>query len=223
MATGPVAGHSTGKPLPFKKWDVGVSVKALMLYEYMQLKALGLSEEAFQYAYKGYQKLISKNKISNSDYITICDFSQSSRMKRLYVIDLKNVKVVVNTYVAHGRNSGFEYATRFSNKPTSRESSLGFYITSTTYTGGHGLALIINGVEPGINDNAARRRIVVHGSKYVGENYLAFKNYIGRSYGCPAVPQNECKEIINYIKNGSCLFIYHPDKKYLNGSKILNG
>jgi hypothetical protein len=141
----------------------------------------------------------------------------------MYVIDIKNEKLVINTFVAHGRNSGNEFATRFSNKPTSRESSLGFYITSSTYRGGHGLALIINGIEPGFNNNAARRRIVVHGSKYVGANYLELRKYMGRSFGCPAVPQKECAEIINIIKNGSCLFIYHPDKKYQNGSKILNG
>ena len=213
------------KPLPYKKWNDGTSLsaKAGLLYETMQLKDAGLSEEAFQNAYKGYEYLLEKNKLRNSDYLTICDFSQSSKSKRMYVIDIKNEKLLINTYVAHGRNSGNEFATRFSNKPTSRQSSLGFYITSSTYRGGHGLALIINGQEQGFNNNAARRRIVIHGSKYVGANYLELRKYMGRSFGCPAVPQKECSTIINIIKNGSCLFIYHPDKKYLNGSKILNG
>lgn len=218
-------GSSNSKPLPYKKWNVGfpVSAKGAFLYEAMMLKDAGLSEEAFQNAYKGYQYLITKSKLKNSDYLTICDFSQSSKNKRLYVIDMKNEKLLINTYVAHGRNSGMEYATRFSNKPTSRQSSLGFYVTSSTYRGSHGLALTINGLEPGINNNAARRRIVIHGSKYVGANYLELRKYMGRSFGCPAVPQKECTKIINIIKNGSCLFIYHPDKKYQNGSKILNG
>ena len=213
------------KPLPYRKWNDGISpsVKASAIYETMQLKDAGLAEEAFQNAYKGYEYLLEKNKLRNSDYLTICDFSQSSKNKRMYVIDIKNEKLVINTFVAHGRNSGNEYATRFSNKPTSRQSSLGFYITSSTYRGHHGLALVINGLEPGFNNNAARRRIVVHGSKYVGENYLEMRKYMGRSFGCPAVPQKECSTIINIIKNGSCLFIYHPDKKYENGSKILNG
>jgi len=213
------------KPLPYKKWNDGISIsaKATLLYETMQLKDAGLSEEAFDYAYRGYQTLFEKNKLRNSDYLTICDFSQSSKSRRMYVIDIKNEKLVINTYVAHGRNSGMEYATRFSNKPTSRQSSLGFYITSSTYRGGHGLALVINGLESGFNNNAARRRIVIHGSKYVGANYLELRKYMGRSFGCPAVPQKECSTIISLIKNGSCLFIYHPDKKYLNGSKILNG
>ena len=212
------------KPLPYKKWNLGISVsaEAVALYEDMQLKETGLSEEAFEYAYKGYEYLLEKNKLRNSDYLTICDFSQSSKDKRLYVIDMKNEKLLINTYVAHGRNSGNEFATRFSNKPTSRQSSLGFYITSSTYRGSHGLALVINGLESGFNNNAARRRIVIHGSKYVGANYLELRKYMGRSFGCPAVPQKECTSIISIIKNGSCLFIYHPDKKYLNGSKILN-
>ena len=213
------------KPLPYKKWNDGTSTsaKATALYETMQLKDAGLAEEAFQNAYKGYEYLLEKNKLKNSDYLTICDFSQSSKSRRMYVIDIKNEKLLINTYVAHGRNSGNEFATRFSNKPTSRQSSLGFYITSSTYRGGHGLALVINGLEPGFNNNAARRRIVIHGSKYVGANYLELRKYMGRSFGCPAVPQKECSSIINIIKNGSCLFIYHPDKKYMNGSKILNG
>ena len=213
-------------PLPYEisnHLSSSSSTEAIVLYENLQLKDFGLSEDAFEYAYKGYQYLLSKNKIKNSDYLSICDFSQSSRNKRLYVIDLKNEKLLVNTYVAHGRNSGKEYANHFSNKPTSRQSSLGFYITSSTYKGKHGLALVINGQEPGINDKAARRRIVIHGSKYVGSNYLQFSQFMGRSFGCPAVPQKECVTIINFIKNGTCFFIYHPDKKYLNSSKILNG
>jgi len=209
---------------PYKKWNIiSVEAKASLLYEAMSLNDAGLSEEAFQYAYKGYEYLTEKNKLKNDDYLTICDFSQSSKKKRMYVIDMKNEKLLINTYVAHGRNSGMEYATRFSNKPTSRQSSLGFYITSATYKGGHGLALVINGLESGFNNNAAKRRIVIHGSKYVGANYLELRKYMGRSFGCPAVPQKETVTIINTIKNGSCFFIYHPDKKYLKGSKILNG
>lgn len=216
---------SDSKPLPYKKWNFGipVSTRATFIYDAMMLREAGLSEEAFQNAYKGYQYLLAKSKLKNSDYLTICDFSQSSKNKRLYVVDMKNEKLLINTYVAHGRNSGMEYATRFSNKATSRQSSLGFYITSSTYRGSHGLALVINGLEPGFNNNAARRRIVIHGSKYVGANYLELRKFMGRSFGCPAVPQKECTQIINIIKNGSCLFIYHPDKKYQNGSKILNG
>ena len=129
----------------------------------------------------------------------------------------------MNTYVAHGRNSGGEYAKTFSNRPESRKSSLGFYITGTTYSGAHGLSLQINGIEKGINDRAWSRKIVIHGAKYVGDNYIEENPFIGRSYGCPAIPANERDIIINTIKEGSCLFIYYPSKLYLNRSKILNG
>ncbi|MFM2363546.1 MAG: hypothetical protein RLZZ316_2448 [Bacteroidota bacterium] len=140
----------------------------------------------------------------------------------MYVIDLEQQKVLINTYVAHGRNSGAEYARSFSNSPESHKSSLGFYVTKTTYYGGHGLALTIDGVERGINDRALARKIVVHGSNYVGSSFIKFNKFNGRSFGCPAVPANQTQAVINTIKNGSCLFIYHPNKKYIAQSKILN-
>ena len=155
--------------------------------------------------------------------ITICDFSHSSKRKRLYLIDLKERKLLLNTYVAHGKNSGGEYAKRFSNRPESLQSSLGFYRTKKTYFGGHGLALTLTGLEPGFNDKAERRKIVVHGSQYIGDNYKRWGKFMGRSFGCPAVPMRQSKILINTIKDGSCLFIYHPSKNYLAGSKILNG
>ncbi len=196
---------------------------ASVLYSSICLQQVGLTEEAFMYAYKGYQYLLAKNRISRSDYLTICDFSQSSRQKRLYIIDLVNKKLLTNTYVAHGRNSGTEYATRFSNKVESLQSSLGFYITGNTYIGEHGLSLKIMGVDIGFNDKALQRNIVIHGAAYVQEDWLRHSTYMGRSWGCPAVPQKESANIIATIKNGTCLFIYHPAKNYLLGSKILNG
>ena len=196
---------------------------AEQIYTAINLQQYGLSREAFEYAWKGYQYLLKKKQISRSDYLTICDFSQSSKQKRLYLIDLTNNTLLMNTFVAHGRNSGREYATKFSNKPNSLQSSLGFYITKTTYTGEHGLALKIEGVDPGFNDNAWRRNIVIHGAAYIEDAWLHHSPYMGRSYGCPALPQKETITIINTIKNGTCLFIYHPAKNYLLGSKILNG
>jgi hypothetical protein len=100
---------------------------------------------------------------------------------------------------------------------------LGFYKTKKTYVGGHGLALILSGLEKGFNDKAERRKIVIHGSEYVGENYLQRSKYLGRSFGCPAIPKKQAGKLITAIKNGTCLFIYHPSKTYLTGSKILNG
>lgn len=187
------------------------------------LQQFGLSEEAFEYAWKGYQDLMGKKLIPRNEYLTICDMSQSSVKKRLYVIDMIENKLIIHTYVAHGRNSGGEYASSFSNKPASLQSSLGFYITQSTYIGGHGLSLRINGIEPGINDKALERTIVLHGAAYVDEARAKQGIYMGRSFGCPAVPVNESAKIITTIKNGTCLFIYHPSRNYLLKSKILNG
>jgi hypothetical protein len=194
-----------------------------ILYDEMNLQQYGLSEDAFNCAWKGYQRLLAQRMLTRADYLTICDFSQSSAKKRLYIIDLINNKLAVNTYVAHGKNSGGEYATKFSNKPESLQSSLGFYITANTYNGEHGLSLRIKGVDPGFNDKALERSIVIHGAAYVDESRARNGVFMGRSFGCPAVPQKESETIITTIKNGTCLFIYHPGKTYLLGSKILNG
>ncbi|MBD0374750.1 MAG: murein L,D-transpeptidase catalytic domain family protein [Flavisolibacter sp.] len=198
-----------------------VKAASAALYEHLNLGELGLSAEAMDYAYKGYTYLREKGMLDNSNIITVCDFSQSSKKKRMYIIDVKNEKVLLNTYVAHGRNSGVDYATKFSNIPESLQSSLGFYITKDTYSGKHGLSLKLIGKERGWNDNAESRAVVVHGADYIGDNRLGAP-YMGRSFGCPAVPQAQAERVINYIKNGSCLFIYHPSKNYLTGSKLLN-
>lgn len=193
------------------------------IYDSLRLKRAGLKKEVFAHAYKGYLHLLEKRKIYKEGIITICDFSQSSRRRRLYLIDINNYKLLLNTHVAHGRNSGREYASKFSNRPESLQSSLGFYVTKKTYWGDHGLSLVISGLEKGFNDKAEKRKIVLHGSRYIGDNYRRFGKFMGRSFGCPAVPKKYSSTLINKIKNGSCLFIYHPNKKYLNGSTILNG
>jgi hypothetical protein len=195
--------------------------EAASLYQSMGLEEKGLSEKAFACAYKGFRYLQQRQQISEP-YLTICDFSQSSNNKRLYIVDMENNTLVLNTYVAHGRNSGAEFATRFSNKNSSLQSSLGFYITQNTYFGEHGLSLKIAGVEPGYNSNAMQRAVVVHGADYIGESWLHHSDYMGRSFGCPAVPARESARIINTIKDGTCLFIYHPSASYLKGSRILN-
>ena len=130
--------------------------------------------------------------------------------------------MLFNTYVAHGQNSGKEFANRFSNAPESFQSSLGFYETSETYQGKNGYSMHLTGLEKGINDKADQRAIVMHGAPYVSENYIHSQGYIGRSWGCPAVPEKHNKPIIDRIKNGTCLFIYAGNKTYSRKSKILN-
>lgn len=223
-ANGLMATSLKGLPTPFSvsasslKFEADVSA----LYSETNLEQSGLKRSVFEYAYKGYLYLLEQHKLNKSNVISICDFSQSSRSRRLYVVDLENKKILVNTYVAHGRRSGGEYAKSFSNNRSSHKSSLGFYVTEDTYVGKHGLALKIHGLEKGFNDKADRRNIVVHGSKYVGEDYLKTNRINGRSFGCPAIPLNDVNDVIDNIKGGSCLFIFYPAKKYLRGSKILN-
>jgi hypothetical protein len=199
-----------------------LAARTMSLYDALKLRSLGLTKAAFDYAYKGYSYLQKKGMLARASVLTICDFSQSSRRKRLFVIDVNLQKVLINTYVAHGRKSGSEYARSFSNNPDSHMSSLGFYKTETTYYGGHGLSLKIEGLESGFNDKAEARNIVVHGSDYVSGSFIKNNPFNGRSFGCPAVPSNQINNVINTIKNGSCLFIYHPTRNYLTHSKILN-
>jgi hypothetical protein len=192
------------------------------MYNKLQLNLYGLSENAFQYAMKGYEYLKSKGKIGHNQIITIVDFTKSSAQKRLFVIDLKSYKILFNTYVAHGQGSGGEMATQFSNVPESLQSSLGFYKTSSTYIGKNGFSLKLEGLENGINDKAYERAIVMHGAHYVSAEIASNNGLIGRSWGCPAVPEQLNKPIIEKIKNGSCLFIFSENKNYLHKSRIIN-
>lgn len=193
------------------------------IYSSVSLADTGLDREVFNLAIKGLKKLTVEGKIQNPNILTIADYSQSSNNKRLYVIDLKNRTLLFNTYVAHGRNTGDEYARSFSNEEGSLKSSLGFYITENPFVGSHtGFALIINGVEKGINDHAIKRAIIIHGADYATENFIKKFGQLGRSYGCPALPPEMNKPIIESIKGGTCLFIYNPSPKYIYSSNLLN-
>lgn len=192
-----------------------------VLYENLELGALGLSREAFDYALTGFHKLLDEGKIQKDNILSILDFSLPSGKKRLFVIDLASGELVFHTYAAHGKKSGTTVATEFSNKMNSNKSSLGFYVTGDTYNGKHGTSLRLEGEEKGINDNALARGIVMHSASYVDESIIAQQGFIGRSQGCPALPGNIYKAVIEKIKNGSCLFIYSPDKFYTSHSKIL--
>jgi hypothetical protein len=192
------------------------------IYLETELDKAGLDTAAFHVAYKGYAKLLKGGKVSMPDVLTIADFSKSSSEKRLYVIDMNDQKILFHTLVAHGRNSGVSYATQFSNKPQSNKSSLGFYVTMGTYFGGNGYSLKLQGLEKGINDKALQRAIVLHGSDYVNNAFGASNGFMGRSFGCPAVPRKQAADIINTIKNGSVLFIYHPNHQYISKSTVLN-
>lgn len=220
-ATASVSRAVSGTALSAESAENNAVALSAKLYDSLNLSNLGLSVEALQYAYKGYLNLVERGVVKNAGVLTVCDFSQPSNKKRMYILDVKNFKVLLNTYVAHGRNSGVTMAERFSNNPESLQSSLGFYVTKNTYNGKHGLSLKLDGLEHGFNDNAEARAVVVHGAEYIGSRRTG-AGYMGRSFGCPAVPQQQAATVINYIKGGTCLFIYHPSTAYLSGSKLLN-
>ena len=200
--------------------DLSAAKALKSVYDSLHLDLKGLSREAFEYAKEGMQKLVGQKKVAKDDVLTIADFSLQSNKKRLFVIDMKNYKVLFNTYVSHGQNTGREFATSFSNQNETHKSSPGFYVTSQTYTGKHGLSLRLQGMERGINDKAMERGIVVHGASYVNQAIADARGWIGRSHGCPAVPDQLSTPIINTIKGGTCLFIYHPS--YIDNSVVLN-
>lgn len=170
----------------------------------------------FRRAYLGMDALCAPR----TDILTIIDFTKPACDKRFYVIDLVNRKLLYMTLVAHGKNSGEQYCTRVSNKPKSLQSSPGFFLTAETYSGRHGYSLRLDGMEPGLNDLARARAIVIHGAEYVAQHYVDDVGYIGRSFGCPALPLELNQKIIDRIKGGSCLYIHTNDKNYLNFTTI---
>ena len=201
---------------------VSVTDEKMSLYEDLNLDSLGLSRKAFAYALAGFKNLLAEGKIQKDNLLSILDFTLPSGKKRLFVIDLVAEELVFHTYASHGKNSGKIIPTKFSNKTNSNQSSLGFYVTGDIYNGKHGESLRLLGEEKGINDKALQRGIVMHSATYVDEDIIASQGFIGRSQGCPALPRNISKDIINKIKEGSCLFIYSPDKFYVTHSKMIH-
>jgi len=176
----------------------------------------------FVNAMTGYMNLKAEHKLSpEKDIITICDYSLSANSKRMWVIDLSAKKVLLNTHVAHGQGTGEEYAKRFSNNEGSHQSSIGFYVTGTTYTGKHGNSMYLHGMDEGYNSAAYKRAIVVHGAGYVSNDFIAGTGRLGRSWGCPAVSTDVSERLIDLTKDGTCLFIYYPEQKYLATSAWL--
>lgn len=186
------------------------------LYRSMQLEG-AVNWKAFLQAVEGYYKIENRRR----DVLTLIDFSRPSTDKRLFVFDMKQRKVLFSSVVSHGRNSGDTYATSFSNEYGSYKSSLGFYLTESTYQGKNGYSLILNGLERGINDRARERAIVMHGAAYADPSVLAGGGRLGRSLGCPAVPQKLSRPIIDAIKGGSVMYIYAETPDYLAHSSIL--
>ena len=180
-----------------------------------------LDQGVLELALSGYQKAIAAGEVDPSSLLTIIDYSRPSTEKRLFVFDPIQGSVLHASLVAHGKNSGANLATRFSNEVGSLRTSPGFYTTGATYHGKHGYSLKLRGLEGGINDNAMQRHIVIHGADYVSEKFVARHGRLGRSWGCPALPRETAGQVIDLIKDGTCLFIYCDDPGYLAQSSYI--
>ena len=211
-------GLSKERQLALKKAELSIKE----LYSELNAAQYDLSFTAFRYAYIGYQTMKKQHRLNNKELFSIIDFTKDCNSKRFYTIDLEKMKIVYYTYVAHGKKSGERMATSFSDVVESNKSSIGFYITGSTYNGGNGYSLMLHGDEKGYNSNLAKRSVVVHAADYANEDYIARNGRMGRSLGCPALPENIYKQVIETIKEKTMIFAYYNDAKYLKTSKYLN-
>lgn len=209
LLLGPCIGHSS------------IGAQTLSSSESMSITDLkDMNPKVLALAVKAHQKAKGMG-VASKSLMTIIDYSLPSTKRRLWVVDMTKRKVIYHTHVAHGSGSGGNEAKQFSDKPGSYQSSLGVFVTGKTYQGKHGLSLTLHGLEKGINGNAERRRIVVHSANYVNSGIIKSMGRLGRSWGCPALSTEVARPIIQTIKDGSLLFAYYPDNKWLNHSRFL--
>ena len=179
------------------------------------------SRAALQAGLAAWHEAVASGAVSRSDVFTVIDYSRPSTEPRLFVIDVPARKVTFTELVAHGRGSGENATERFSNVTGSRMTSLGAFRASDVYEGQHGISLHLDGLEPGFNDRARERTIVMHGAAYVSGATIASRGRLGRSWGCPAVRPAIAKTLIETIKDGSLVFAYYPDADWLARSRFL--
>ncbi len=184
-------------------------------------QAPGLREDVLRLALEAASSAESRGLVRRNDLITVIDYSIPSTEPRLFVFDLSKNKLLFRELVAHGKNSGGNVPTHFSNTPESRQSSLGLFVTGSTYVGGNGYSLRLDGLEEGVNDRARARAIVMHGADYVNEWIGQSLGRLGRSWGCPAVRKAISRKLIDRIKGGSPVFAYYPDDHWLSQSAFL--
>jgi hypothetical protein len=190
---------------------------------YRELHLYGqLDIDVFRHALVGFHNLRSLREITGDSPLTIIDYGKPSTEERFFVIDLRTPRLLFKTLVAHGVNSGVDPPHDFSNQVNSLKSSLGFFATLSTYLGRHGYSLKLRGLDPGFNDNAEERHIVIHGADYVSRQFLRRHGRLGHSWGCPALPTDLTRRIIDTIRDGGCLFIYANQEEYLTGSRYLD-
>lgn len=188
--------------------------------QHLSQKAPNLDKKVLKLAVVAYEKARASGQ-AKKHILTVVDYSKPSSEQRMWIFDVDKERLLLNTHVAHGKNSGGVTPTHFSNQISSKASSIGTFVTQDTYMGSKGYSLNLKGLEKGINDNVYERRVVVHGAHYVEPGFIKSVGYAGRSWGCLAVARTLTKPIINMIKDGSVIFAYYPDKKYMSKSRYV--
>lgn len=196
-------------------------VPAEGLFSALSSSAPGLNPRVLKYALDASECAV-RNGVKPPRRLAVIDFSLPSSEQRLWIFDLEKRALVMRDLVAHGRNSGGLESTRFSNVEGSYQSSIGLFRAAESYRGKHGYSLRLDGLEPGFNDLARQRAIVIHGADYVDPSWVDTYGRIGRSLGCPAVRQEVTDQVVDSLKGGQLVFKYYPDEDWLAGSGLLN-
>ena len=213
LCAAPLASASdAGMPIPAAGPDLLQRLHAQA--PQLDSKVLGLALDAAGCA-------AASGRVAPARRLAVIDYSRPSTEPRLWVFDLRDARLLHAEHVAHGRRSGENYATAFSNEDSSHQTSLGLFATAETYVGGNGYSLRMDGLEPGINDRARDRAIVMHGAPYVDPVMARRQGRLGRSFGCPAVRPAVAQDVIDTLKDGQLLFAYYPDQRWLANSKFL--
>ncbi len=200
----------------------GVSASTLELSAWQDVRVGSVKPNVFTMALHAAAAAVQRGDVTDPGTLTVIDFSQPSTQPRMWVYDLRTRTLLFEDLVSHGRGSGVTMATSFSNLPDSNRSSLGLYRTAETYVGKHGYSLRLDGLEPGFNDRARERAIVMHAAEYVNAATARAQGYLGRSLGCPAVRPEISRQVIDSVKGGGLLFAYYPDPQWLKTSKYLS-
>ena len=182
-----------------------------------------INTNVFGLALRAANCAVRSGAVANPSTLTVIDYSKPSTEKRLWVFDLRSHEMVYEELVAHGQGSGGNVPTLFSNDPETHRTSLGLFRTADTYVGKNGYSLRLDGLDPGFNDHARERAIVMHGAPYVSAEFAQAQGRLGRSWGCPALEADVAREVIDRVKGGGLIFAYYPDQQWLNASQFLGG
>ena len=182
----------------------------------------GLDRNVFDLALGAATCAVRSGDIRNVPTLTVIDYSRPSTEKRLWVFDLNTRTLLYRELVAHGAGSGDIRANQFSNEPDTHASSLGLFVAGDSYVGKNGYSMRLTGLDEGFNDRALERAIVMHGAPYVSDEFARTHGRLGRSWGCPALRDGIAREVIDRVKGGGLLFVYYPDRDWLDSSKYLS-